>query len=100
MAVKAFQADLEAAEGENELMGKLEELLEGAARQLAAEEAAKKAEQSISKADLAELFLELQTKVMSAVEEKVQEGVQKAMPVAREEGVGRKGTVETPAVRA
>ena len=91
-AVKAFQADLEAAEGENELMGKLEELLEGAARQLAAEEAAKKADQSISKADLAELFQELQTKVMSAVEEKVA----KAMPVAREEGVGRKGTVETP----
>ena len=55
-------------------MGKLEELLEGAARQLAAEEAAKKADQSISKADLAELFQELQTKVMSAVEDKVQEG--------------------------
>ena len=92
LAVKAFQADLEAAEGETELMDKLEELLEGAARQMAAEEAAKKADQSISKADLAALFQALQDKVMAAVEDKVQ----KALPVTREEGVGRKGTVETP----
>jgi hypothetical protein len=90
-AVKAFQADLEAA-GETELMGKLEELLEGAARQLEAEQAAKKAEQSVSKADLAQLFKELQEQVMSAMDEKVA----KALPVVREEGVGRKGTVEIP----
>jgi hypothetical protein len=92
MAVKAFQADLEAAEGDTELMGKLEELLEGAAQQIAAEEAAKKANQTISKADLAILFQELETKVLSAMDEKVQ----KALPVTREEGVGRAGIVETP----
>jgi hypothetical protein len=92
-AVKAFRADLEAAEGETELMGKLEELLEGAAKQIAAEEAAKKAtDTGVSKADLAEMFQELQTKVLNAVDEKVA----KALPIVREPGEGRKGTVDTP----
>lgn len=70
----------------------LEELLIEAAEAKKAKEQAEQAQKGITSSDLADLFSQLETRLLTAMDEKIS----KAQEITRGEGVGRKGAVVDP----